>query len=227
MQLYFLRHGRSVGRSAWNGPDAERPLTEEGRGALAHEAATLVRLGLKPDVIVSSPLARARETAEILASGLGAGDSIVVDDRVAEGFGVKRLGKVLRDHADAKRVMLVGHEPDLSTIIRKLTGGRVVCSKGSLARVDVAAADTDRGELVWLLQAEVLTAQAMAPSVTSGQATRPKDEDVHDEGRDQPTAVAPTGEHVPLLDGSAASRERQPEGGAHEHEGSAGEGEAA
>lgn len=211
MQLYFLRHGQSVARSAWSGADADRPLTEEGRGALVHEGATLLRLGLKPDVIVSSPLVRARETAEIMASGLGAGDAMVTDVRVGEGFGVKRLRKVLSDHSDVKRVMLVGHEPDFSTIIRKLTGGRVVCTKGSLARVDIEAADADRGELVWLLQADVLTAEAMAPARTR-QRKRPKDEGTSDEAGEQPTAVAPSGEHVPLLDGSPPSGERQRKG---------------
>jgi len=227
MQLYFLRHGQSVGRSAWKGPDGERPLTEEGRGALAHEAATLLRLGLKPDVIVSSPLVRARETAEIVAGGLGAGDRVVVDDRVAEWFGVRRLRKVLREHGDIKRIMLVGHEPDFSTIIGKLTGGRVVCTKGSLARVDVDAADAGTGELVWLLQAEVLTAEALAPPVTAGQATRAKDEDIREEGREQPMAVAPSGEHVPLLQSTPSPQEAERQGGAEKQQDSEDEGEAA
>lgn len=157
MELYFLRHGRSVPRSDWTVDDALRPLTDEGRAAMVREAATLARLGLEPDVILTSPFLRARETAQIAASALGILERLETDDRLSSGFGPKQLRKVLRDHADAARVMLVGHEPDFSQTIGKLTGGTVVCGKGSLVRVDVDDVDQPEGALVSLWQAHDLS----------------------------------------------------------------------
>ncbi len=162
MELYFLRHGRSVSRADWTEDDDLRPLSNEGRAAMVSEATTLDRLGLAPDVILTSPLLRARETAQIAASALGILERVETDDRLAGGFGPKELRKVLRDHADAARVMLVGHEPDFSHTIAKLTGATVVCGKGSLARVDLADARQPEGSLVSLWQAHELIEVAPA-----------------------------------------------------------------
>jgi phosphohistidine phosphatase len=158
MQLYFLRHGVAEKRSQWQGDDDHRPLTDAGRTALLREALTLVRLGLKVDTIVSSPLTRARETADIVAGELGLAVQVVDDERLAHGFGRRRLAQILADHAGADKVMLVGHEPEFSETIGALTGARVVCKKGSLARIDVTGGGEGEldGELVWLLQPKVL-----------------------------------------------------------------------
>jgi len=167
MELYFLRHGVSVSQADWAGDDGQRPLTEAGKVAMAREAATLARLGLRPDVIVTSPLVRARQTAEIVAAGLEATDRLESDGRLAEGFGPKRLRKVLRAHKDARHIMLVGHEPDFSRTIGKLTGGRLLCSKGGLARVDLADVEDRQGELLWLWQADQLVGDALGCTVPS------------------------------------------------------------
>ena len=165
MELYFLRHGRSVSRADWAEDDGQRPLTEDGRLDMAREVATLARFGLRPDLIVTSPLRRARQTAEIVAAGLEASDRLIDDDRLAQGFGPKRLRKVLRAHKEARHIMLVGHEPDFSATIGKLTGGRVLCSKGGLARVDIADIEDRHGELVWLWQANQLVGEGVGQAV--------------------------------------------------------------
>ena len=218
MELYFLRHGRSVSRSQWTGDDDERPLTDDGKTAMVHEAATLTRLGVRPDVIVTSPLTRARETAEIAATGLGAADRVEADERLARSFGPKQLRKVLHDHEEAGSIMLVGHEPDISETIGKLTGGRVVCSKGALARVDLDDGDDDRGELVWLLQADQLVGGELVPAADAaaerhagaeehaGAGERGTDEQPTGEAGEEtaaekhPTVIAPSGEEVPILE---------------------------
>jgi phosphohistidine phosphatase len=157
MQLYFLRHGVAGKRSEWQGDDRERPLTEDGREAIVREGVALMKHGVEVDLIVTSPLARARQTAEIVAEELGAGERIVDDERLAHGFTRKQLVRILAEHPEAGSVMLVGHEPEFSAVIGELTGGRVVCKKGCLARVDVGDRTTLRGELVWLLQPKTLT----------------------------------------------------------------------
>ena len=161
MELYFVRHGRSVDENDWSGDDDSRPLTEDGKAAMAHEAATLAGLGLVPDVVVTSPLVRARQTADIIAAGLEARD-VVTDERLRPGVGLTRLRKILHDHADAARLVVVGHEPDFSALIGKLTGARVTMGKGALARVDLADDEYREGTLVALRQADDLSGDTLS-----------------------------------------------------------------
>jgi phosphohistidine phosphatase len=156
MELYFLRHGRSVPRSQWDGDGQTRPLTDEAVVALAHEAWTLARLGVDPDLIITSPLERAQQTAEIVASGLGLQDRLRTADCLGKGFGMKGLRQLLHEHSRAGSIMLVGHNPDIVTVLHKLTGGHVVLDKGGLARVHISARKSRSAELVWLLQGSEL-----------------------------------------------------------------------
>lgn len=157
MKVYFLRHGKAANRAEWAGGDDDRPLTREGEEAMTREAAALRALDLAPDVIVTSPLARARRTAEIVADGLGLRGRLVEDERLAHGFDVHRLAQVLAAHDPADVVMVVGHEPDFSAAVAELIGGgEIVMKKGGLARVDVTAPVAGGGELVWLLTPPLL-----------------------------------------------------------------------
>jgi phosphohistidine phosphatase len=156
MQLFFLRHGRAD-RSAWAGEDAQRPLTPQGRARMQRVARRLVRLGLTVDYIVASPLARAVQTAELVAEALRLTQRLIQDTRLSPGFDGAQLRTLLADYASCNKLMLVGHEPDFSTVISQLTGaGRVVCKKGGLARVDLRSPTVLHGELVWLLPPRVL-----------------------------------------------------------------------
>ena len=150
MQLIFLRHGPAGSRAEWAGPDAERPLTDDGRVVVARVAALLARSGLRPDALITSPLVRARETAEIAAAALGCPELLTEDARLAKGLDRKRLAGLVTEHTGARVVVLVGHEPDFSATIAELTGGVVTFKKAGVARVDLDE-QTMRGTLVWLL----------------------------------------------------------------------------
>jgi phosphohistidine phosphatase len=159
MRLYFLRHGAAVESEEWTGDDADRPLTADGRKALERETKMLARLDLEPEHIISSPLVRAKETADIVGERLDLRDRIVHDDRLADSFDSERLRDVLREYADAQCLMLVGHEPYFSRVIGDLTGGtRVDLKKGGLARVDLVDTSALSGDLVWLIPPKVLQA---------------------------------------------------------------------
>lgn len=120
-------------------------------------ARQLRRLGVTVDTLVSSPLARAIQTAEIVAQVLKLEPGLVIDQRLAPGFALPQLRAVLAEHASRDTLMLVGHEPDLSTVIGRLIGaGRVVCKKGGVARVDLVSPTALQGDLVWLLPPRVL-----------------------------------------------------------------------
>jgi phosphohistidine phosphatase len=152
MILYFLRHGVAGGREEWKGDDTLRPLTKKGMKNMVSQAKCIDEMDLKLDLIVTSPLARAFQTADIVADELEMGEKLVQDERLGPGFGIDDLVEVLQDYPDASNIMLVGHEPDFSqTISALIGGGRLLVKKGGLARIDVINADPLQGELVWLL----------------------------------------------------------------------------
>ena len=152
MDLYLVRHGTAIDRADWDGADADRPLSDPGREEMARISSSVARLGLRIDAIVTSPYARAYETADILARHLNLLDKLVVDQALTPGFAVESLGGVLKKLPEPEGVVLVGHEPDFSTVVGQITGGRVVFKKGAIAQVHVAYPSLKKGELVWLVQ---------------------------------------------------------------------------
>jgi phosphohistidine phosphatase len=157
MIVYFLRHGLAGVREEWQGDDAGRPLTKKGRKNMRTQARTLAQLELPLDVILTSPLTRACQTADIVANELKMVALLKQDERLAPGFGRDGLELLLADYPAAKTIMLVGHEPDFSLTISALTGGgKVILKKGGLARVDITATAPLQGDLVWLLPPKIM-----------------------------------------------------------------------
>jgi phosphohistidine phosphatase len=156
MKLYFLRHGGGGEAEQWQGDDALRPLTDAGHRRMRREARNLERLDLGVDRVISSPLIRAFQTAEIVATALRRRDRLGGDSRLGPGFGPARLAEILQENDDAGDLMLVGHEPSFSTTIGHLTGAAPVLKKGGLARVDVPDRAQLIGVLDWLLPPRVL-----------------------------------------------------------------------
>jgi phosphohistidine phosphatase len=139
------------------GMDFERPLTQEGKERMAREADFIAQLDLGLDAILTSPLVRAYQTAEIVAERLSILDLLTVDDRLEPGFGPSDLAEILEEYPQADEIMFAGHEPDFSETISYLVGGgNIVCKKGSLARVDLVDAGPLAGELVWLIPPKAL-----------------------------------------------------------------------
>ena len=159
LRLYFLRHGKAWSRVDWREDDAQRPLTDSGEAVTRAEARAMKAMGLAPDVIVTSPLARARRTAEIVAEELGLSARLVEDRRLAYGFDAGGLREIVAREAPVASLMVVGHEPDFSDTIAELTGGRVALKKGGLARVDVEGPRLDDGILAWLVTPAQITGE--------------------------------------------------------------------
>jgi phosphohistidine phosphatase len=159
IKLYLLRHGVAYEREEWSGDNDElRPLTGDGIEAMKREADMMRDMKLKLDVIITSPLVRARDTARIVSKALDV--KLTESALLKPGFDADALGRLFQQTGDAKRVMVVGHEPDFSrTISQLIGGGTVVMRKGGLARVDVTAQTASpRGELVWVLTPRLLGA---------------------------------------------------------------------
>lgn len=150
MKLYLVRHGKADW-PGWERPDDERPLTANGHRQVRRVAKLLRRLKVEPTVILTSPLPRARQTAESIAERLGV--ELRDEPVLGKGFALPAL-RALLTRTLAPELMVVGHEPDFSAVIRQLTGARVKLGKAAVARIDLAAPESD-GTLVWLLQAAI------------------------------------------------------------------------
>jgi phosphohistidine phosphatase len=151
MKLFLLRHGKADWPD-WKGPDSERPLTEQGIHEMGIVASALKRLSVAPDIILSSPLPRALRTAKIAADALG----VPLEQRaeLKPGFDRGECDTLLVCRAGAD-VMMVGHEPDFSGLIRSLTGGRVKLSKAAVAAVEIGG-ELSAPRLLWLFPAKML-----------------------------------------------------------------------
>ena len=145
MQLYFLRHGEADWPH-WTKPDDERPLTDFGKKEVRQVGKFLKRLDVKPNLVVTSALPRALQTAEIAAEQLKA--KLQQDEALEPGFGITGLRTLLERH-HAKVLMLVGHEPDFSSVISALTAASLKLSKAGVALVDLDP-ETEKGRLLWL-----------------------------------------------------------------------------
>lgn len=155
MKIYFLRHGIAADREEWQGSDEERPLTKEGRRCMKREAKAIEKLDLRIEALITSPLARAKETAEFIADHLDL--EAIEDERLRPGFDVDALKNVVADRFNMKAIMLVGHEPDFSeTISHLIGGGRIDLKKGALACVDVENPAAMQGDLLLLAPPKVL-----------------------------------------------------------------------
>ena len=152
MKLYFLRHGAAEERRP-DLPDADRRLTPEGIEEMRRVSAGLAALGLRLDAVLTSPLARARETAEMAAEALGLQDRVRIEKRLASGARPGDLQAALEDQPGNARLLLVGHEPDFSTLISTLIGGgRLRMKKAGVACVDLDRVEPGAGELRWLME---------------------------------------------------------------------------
>lgn len=137
MELYLLRHGIAVERGTPGfKKDSGRPLTQEGKEKMHQIAEAMLGMELRFDLILSSPYVRAEQTANIVAGDL---DEEVTFTRFLEpGGNALRLISQINDESP-QRVLLVGHEPDLSQLISVLiTGGSVAgieLKKGGLCKL--------------------------------------------------------------------------------------------
>lgn len=122
MHLYIMRHGIAYEHYEWDGNDASRPLTEKGKERTREVLEKLiVEKKLRIDALYSSPLVRARETAEIASDVLKV--KVQIEDVLACGSSLRGLQKAFPETSKLpERLMLVGHEPDCGSLVGDLVG---------------------------------------------------------------------------------------------------------
>lgn len=153
LQVWLLRHGEAVPHGSR--PDHQRELTERGAEQARAAGAALARLGVRPSACYASPKVRARDTARLACEPLGV--EVVEAGEVAGAFGTDALRDLLSPHGTDERILVVGHEPDLSQLVHDLTGARVDVRKGGVAGVRY---DHGRSELIAFLRPADLAAIA-------------------------------------------------------------------
>jgi phosphohistidine phosphatase len=153
MQIWLVRHALAAERDEFSGPDTERPLTARGRKQFRGFARWLATEAAGPNVVVTSPLVRAIETAEILRKAFGLRKKdLVPSDALRPGAETKQLID-LAAHAAAGGIALVGHEPDFSRALSDFVGGgSFAFGKGYAAAVEFVDPPTaGHGTLCWFV----------------------------------------------------------------------------
>lgn len=158
MHLLLVRHATAVERGTPGVSDDRRALTPEGRQKFVEAARGLSRVLDKPGVLFSSPLVRARQTAEIAREAWG-GPKIRELGALATGKWAP-LAAAVDALAGERSVALVGHEPYMSALLARLLGtphdDRLTFRKGGAALLEVPGRMAGGGRLVWFLPPQVL-----------------------------------------------------------------------
>lgn len=153
--LFFLRHGIALERGTLGIPDGDRPLTDKGRKRLTKVLKVFRRLKPPVNTIMSSPLVRAYQTAELAREILNIPGDILIDPSLKPGGSLKEFLQGLKNRQE-DGVLLTGHEPDFSSWIEDLLGcenwGSIELKKGSLAHVTLDwSRDPLAAQLLFLL----------------------------------------------------------------------------
>ena len=158
-QLFLIRHGIAEERGdAWP-DDNKRPLSEDGIERFQKSARGLARLDVWIDVVLTSPLVRARQTADIVASAFDPRPSIITIESLAPGGSYASLLNDLEKHGRKTRIALVGHEPGIGELGARLIGSRhsFEFKKGAVCRIDVdEIPPVGPGDLRWFLTPKVM-----------------------------------------------------------------------
>ena len=165
LELYLVRHAIAAERGPKYPDDRLRPLTPAGARKFAQSVPGLLEMDMVVDFVLSSPLVRARETAQILAAGLKPKPAIAEVQALAPGGRAQAINEAIKLHSKRyRRLALVGHEPDLGELAGRLLGARggVEFKKGGVCLIEVdGATPTGPGTVRWLLTPKAI--RALAP----------------------------------------------------------------
>ena len=160
-ELYLIRHGVAEERGdAWP-DDSKRPLSEDGMTRMRKSMRGLARIELTIDVILTSPLVRTRQTAEIVADALDPRPTIVAVESLAPDGAQSAILADLEKQGRKTRIGIVGHEPGIGELAARLIGSRhaIEFKKGAICRIDVDDLPPGGpGDLRWFLTPKLLRA---------------------------------------------------------------------
>ena len=154
MELYLLRHATAEDRAA-SGRDADRKLTKEGLDKLRRVSKFAAAAGVRPSLVLTSPYARAVETASAAARVLKYEGDLVKTSHLEPGAKPQDVWNEVRSHRGQESVLLVGHEPLFSALASWMLGSTRVSvdfRKAALLRIDFESLGAEpRGALRWMI----------------------------------------------------------------------------
>jgi phosphohistidine phosphatase len=159
LELYLIRHGIAAERGDEYPDDSKRPLTSGGIARLRKEAKALEALGVGIDHIVTSPLVRTKQTADVFAESLKSKPSVSASDALAPASTPAAVVQELGKHVKKGRIALVGHEPNLGELAARLIGARLPLEfkKGAICRIDFDTLPPKGvGQLRWFITPKML-----------------------------------------------------------------------
>ena len=173
MLVYFLRHASAGQSLADPARDARRSLDKDGIRQCRDVGRLLRALDVRVDVVISSPLPRAMETAVLVAKEVGHKSKPVTDAALGPGASFEKFRELLRRYAKREAVMVVGHNPSLSEFLSLLVSGGASAKaadmkKGAVALVDCAG---KQPQLSWMITPKIARA---AQSAAKAAKSRPK-----------------------------------------------------
>jgi len=161
MELYLIRHGIAEERGPEWPDDSKRPLTDKGIAALKDEAKALANLEVTFDLILSSPLTRTRQTADVFASRLSGKPAVVLSDALTPEGSSDAVVQEIASQPRKERLALVGHEPNIGELCGYLIGASapIEFKKGAICRIDFDGLPARAaGQLRWFLPPRILKA---------------------------------------------------------------------
>jgi len=159
LELYLIRHGVAAERGKEWPDDSKRPLTPEGISKLRKSARALNALDVGFDQIVTSPLVRTRQTADVFAEELKDHPPVATSDALAPAGSAASVMQEITRHVRKPRLALVGHEPNLGELAAQLIGARTPLEfkKGGICRIDFDMLPPKGGGLLrWFLTPKML-----------------------------------------------------------------------
>jgi phosphohistidine phosphatase len=165
MILYIVRHASAVPHGTPGIAEDDRPLTEDGIKKMKKAAAGLQNLGATPDIILTSPLPRAKQTAEILQEVYGKKMPVLLVQALTPSGNRSEVYCEMRNHKNANSLMLVGHQPSLGEIAGEIAWGSpeyyVELKKGGACALELEEIrNIPKGTLLWLLTPSILRKMA-------------------------------------------------------------------
>lgn len=156
-EIYILRHGEAEDiNDTLTKNDFDRRLVEEGKTKTKNISLLFNKLEKEVDIVLSSPYLRAKETAEVFVTNLNTSCTLKTVDFLACGASCNEIAKALQPFSSYKKVLLVGHAPDLELFLGKLIGSkRIKLKKSALAKVILNNTIEISGELEWLVTPKI------------------------------------------------------------------------
>jgi|SRR5215813_1651625 phosphohistidine phosphatase len=158
MIIYFLRHASAGQHLANPKKDEKRGLDKDGIEQCGYVGRALAALAVQVDVVISSPLKRATQTASLVANEMGYEGKLQIEDALRPGTSYADFRRMLDKYSKAEAIMVVGHNPNLSEFLGRIVSdgaceAAVDLKKGAVARVDL---NRITGMLQWCLTPKVL-----------------------------------------------------------------------